>query len=235
MAATNDPAGGFTGDTVTLHPHLTRNAAALGLLLRFSRAFKTGVASIHFVVVRSRSPDTAVSGFSRLKVVVGPAVTVEGNTDAAGARGLRGSSSHDYHSSVHVTTRDHTPVQSFESSAARPPSRVSLLLVFCFWFLLGCYGEFECVTMMMMNECDSGFLLMCFVCKSKWWCDVETVALRMGMLQGWIGKPQDWGGERVFRCVEDANRVRMNEQRRVRIGGWLWVAMWWWMVVKGRV
>ncbi|QCE03377.1 hypothetical protein DEO72_LG8g1401 [Vigna unguiculata] len=36
---------------------------------------------------RSRLPDTTVSGFSRLKVVVGPAVIVEGNADAAGRNG----------------------------------------------------------------------------------------------------------------------------------------------------
>ncbi|QCD83237.1 hypothetical protein DEO72_LG2g3580 [Vigna unguiculata] len=160
----------LTGDVVALRFTPRKTLLHLRLLFRFSSAFKIGAAPIHFAAVRSRSPDTAVSGFSRLKVVVGPAVTVEGNASTAGARGLRGSSSRDHHSSVHVTTRDHTPVQSFESPAAR----VSLLL---------------------------------------------TMALRMGTLRGWIGKPRDGDGERVFRCVEDANRVRMNEQRKVRIGG----------------
>jgi len=118
----------LTGDVVALRFTPRKTLLHLRLLFRFSSAFKIGAAPIHFAAVRSRSPDTAVSGFSRLKVVVGPAVTVEGNASTAGARGLRGSSSRDHHSSVHVTTRDHTPVQSFESPAAR----VSLLLVFCF-------------------------------------------------------------------------------------------------------
>jgi len=113
----------LTGDAITLRFTPRKTLLHMRLLLRFSSAFKIGAAPIHFATVRSRSPDTVVSGFSRLKVVVGPAVTVEGNVDAAGARGLRGSSSRDHHSSVHVTTRDHTPIQSFKSPAASPAAR----------------------------------------------------------------------------------------------------------------
>ncbi|QCD83281.1 hypothetical protein DEO72_LG2g3625 [Vigna unguiculata] len=94
----------LTRDAITLRFTPRKTLLHMRLLLRFSSAFKIGAAPIHFATVRSRSPDTVVSGFSRLKVVVGPAVTVEGNVDAAGARGLRGSSSRDHHSSVHVTT-----------------------------------------------------------------------------------------------------------------------------------
>ncbi|QCE03967.1 hypothetical protein DEO72_LG8g1999 [Vigna unguiculata] len=107
---------GFTDDTITLHSPLTRNAATLGPLLRFSRAFKTGVALIHFAAVRSRLPDTAVSDFSRLKVIADLAVTVEGIATVNGARGLRGLSPRDHPSSVHVTTRDHMLFSWFSAS-----------------------------------------------------------------------------------------------------------------------
>ncbi|QCD83236.1 hypothetical protein DEO72_LG2g3579 [Vigna unguiculata] len=118
MAAALPSPLALPGDLVALRFTPRKTLLHLRLLLRFSSAFKIGAAPIHFAAVRSRSPDTAVSEFSRLKVVVAPAVTVKGNADAAGARGLCGSSSRDHHSSVHVTTRDHTPVQSFESPPA---------------------------------------------------------------------------------------------------------------------
>ena len=38
--------------------------------------------------------------------------------------------------------------------------------------MLGCDGEFECVTVM-MNECDSGLLFVCFVYMLEWSLDVE--------------------------------------------------------------
>jgi len=79
-------------------------------------AFKTGVALIHFTAVRSRLPDTAVNGFSRLKVVADPVVTVEGIAVVAGALRLRGLSPRDHPSSVHVTTRDHKLFSWFSAS-----------------------------------------------------------------------------------------------------------------------
>jgi len=44
------------------------------------------------------------------------------------------------HRATTPPSRDHTPVQSFESPAARRPARVSLLLVFRFWFGTRLFG-----------------------------------------------------------------------------------------------
>ncbi|QCD86263.1 hypothetical protein DEO72_LG3g784 [Vigna unguiculata] len=104
LAALTTSAGGFTGDTIALHSTSRETFLHRRLLLRFSNAFQTGAAPIPFMAARSRLPDTAVSGFNRLKVVAGPAIIVEGISDDAGARGRRGSSPHDHPSSVHATT-----------------------------------------------------------------------------------------------------------------------------------
>jgi len=78
------------------------------------------------------------------------------------------------HSSVHATTSDHTPVQSFE------------------WLLI-CIGLLWWIWVRDNDddECDSGLLLVYFVCRWKWWCDVEMVALRKGYAMG-VGMLRWW-------------------------------------------
>ncbi|QCE15205.1 hypothetical protein DEO72_LG11g2214 [Vigna unguiculata] len=86
---------------------------------------------------RTRLPETVVSGFSHLKVVVGSAVTCQGIAKPL----AREDSAARHHATIPPsfsrpgsrTPCDHTPSStSFDSPAARPPTGVSLLLDFCF-------------------------------------------------------------------------------------------------------
>ena len=74
--------------------------------------------------------------------------------------------------------------------------RISLLLVFCFYFVLGCYSVFECVTVMMMNV-----ILVCCLCRNgdvmlRWWL------YERGMLWEW--ECCDGEGESVRRVSSGA-------------------------------
>jgi len=64
-------------------------------------------------------------------------------------------------------------------------------------------------------SCDSGFLLLGFVCRLKWCCDVEVVVLQMGMLQEFKWDVAGLKWRMSFLCIVDANYIRMNKQRRI--------------------
>jgi len=201
------------------------------------------------MAARSRLPDTAVSGFSRLKVVAGPAITVEGISDDAGARGRRWCARTPRLVTTRpslIRSRDHTPVQSFESLAARPPTRVSLVLVFCFWFDVGLL-DFE--TRVFGVLCEIGWFVVkswvwvgfglrreeddweMWICCSKWilWRRVNLGVGKWICLQGWSRRRGWWNWFWVMRVQVKENGM-VKEWRRIEwwrrmecIGLWFFV------------